>query len=145
LTRSAPRHKPENAATGNKTASYYGVRSHDAVTRVYDEADNVIETHRHKDDQFMKSLKIFALILLLLPSVALAQSKSLLIEDLTWTEVRHAIAAGKTTAIYYAASSVDRRGVLLLRRLFFRKNPRLRQPPQLQPALLRLSAINREL
>ncbi len=62
----------------------------------------------------MKSLKIFALILLLLPSVALAQSKSLLIEDLTWTEVRDAIAAGKTTAIYYAASSVDRRGVRLL-------------------------------
>jgi len=53
----------------------------------------------------MKSLKIFALILLLLPSVVLAQSKSLLIEDLTWTEVRDAIAAGKTTAIYYAAST----------------------------------------
>jgi creatinine amidohydrolase len=45
------------------------------------------------------------LILLLLPSVVLAQSKSVLIEDLTWTEVRDAIAAGKTTAIYYAAST----------------------------------------
>jgi creatinine amidohydrolase len=33
-----------------------------------------------------------------------AQSASLLIEDLTWTEVRDAIAAGKTTAIYYAGS-----------------------------------------
>jgi len=52
----------------------------------------------------MKSLT-FALILLLLPSVVLAQSKSVLIEDLTWTEVRDAIAAGKTTAIYYAAST----------------------------------------
>ena len=25
-------------------------RSHDAVIRVYDEADNVIETHKHKGD-----------------------------------------------------------------------------------------------
>jgi len=47
---------------------------------------------------------IFGLILLLLPSVVLAQSKSVLIEDLTWMEVRDAIAGGKTTAIYYAAS-----------------------------------------
>lgn len=52
----------------------------------------------------MKSLT-FALTLSLLPSMALAQSKSLLIEDLTWTEVRDAIAAGKTTAIYYAGST----------------------------------------
>jgi creatinine amidohydrolase/Fe(II)-dependent formamide hydrolase-like protein len=34
-----------------------------------------------------------------------AQTNSLLIEDMTWTEVRDAIAAGKTTAIYYAAST----------------------------------------
>ena len=47
----------------------------------------------------------FALILLLLPSLVFAQSRSVLIEDLTWTEVRDAIAAGKTTAIYYAAST----------------------------------------
>ena len=47
----------------------------------------------------------FALGLLLLPSLVLAQSKSVLIEDLTWTEVRDAITAGKTTAIYYAAST----------------------------------------
>ncbi len=47
----------------------------------------------------MKSLT-FVLVLLFLPSVVLAQSKSVLIEDLTWTEVRDAIAAGKTTAIY---------------------------------------------
>ena len=52
----------------------------------------------------MKSLT-FALALLFAPSVVLAQSKSLLIEDLTWTEVRDAIAAGKTTAIYYAGST----------------------------------------
>jgi len=41
---------------------------------------------------------------LLLPATLFAQPKSLLIEDMTWTEVRDAIAAGKTTAIYYAAS-----------------------------------------
>jgi creatinine amidohydrolase len=52
----------------------------------------------------MKSLT-FALALLFAPSVVLARSKSLLIEDLTWTEVRDAIAAGKTTAIYYAGST----------------------------------------
>jgi creatinine amidohydrolase len=52
----------------------------------------------------MKSLT-FVLVLLFLPSVVLAQSKSILIEDLTWTEVRDAIAAGKTTAIYYAGST----------------------------------------
>jgi hypothetical protein len=52
----------------------------------------------------MKSLTS-ALLLLFAPSVVLAQSKSLLIEDLTWTEVRDAIAAGKTTAIYYAGST----------------------------------------
>ena len=34
----------------------------------------------------------------------MAQTKSLLIEDMTWTEVRDAVAAGKTTAIYYAGS-----------------------------------------
>lgn len=39
---------------------------------------------------------------------ARAQSPSLLIEDMTWTEVRDAIAAGKTTAIYYAGSVEDR-------------------------------------
>jgi creatinine amidohydrolase len=52
----------------------------------------------------MKSLT-FVLVLLFLPSMVVAQSKSVLIEDLTWTEVRDAIAAGKTTAIYYAGST----------------------------------------
>jgi creatinine amidohydrolase/Fe(II)-dependent formamide hydrolase-like protein len=52
----------------------------------------------------MKSLT-FVLVLLFLPAVVVAQSKSVLIEDLTWTEVRDAIAAGKTTAIYYAGST----------------------------------------
>ena len=37
--------------------------------------------------------------------MVVAQSHSVFIEDLTWTEVRDAIAAGKTTAIYYAGST----------------------------------------
>lgn len=44
-----------------------------------------------------------AMLLLAMP--ACAQPGSLHIEDLTWTEVRDAIAAGKTTAIYYAGST----------------------------------------
>jgi creatinine amidohydrolase len=52
----------------------------------------------------MKSLVAsLAFILLLGPAIA-ASKNSLLIEDMTWTDVRDAIAAGKTTAIYYAAS-----------------------------------------
>ena len=45
-----------------------------------------------------------AFIALVSPALA-APRNSLLIEDMTWTEVRDAIAAGKTTAIYYAAST----------------------------------------
>jgi creatinine amidohydrolase len=52
----------------------------------------------------MKSFASLAFILLLTPALAAPQN-SLLIEDMTWTEVRDAIAAGKTTAIYYAAST----------------------------------------
>lgn len=52
----------------------------------------------------MKSLAISALLMLLSPTLK-AQTNSLLIENMTWTEVRDAIAAGKTTAIYYAAST----------------------------------------
>jgi creatinine amidohydrolase/Fe(II)-dependent formamide hydrolase-like protein len=51
-------------------------------------------------------MKSFAVVFLaLLSSTLTAQTNSLLIEDMTWTEVRDAIAAGKTTAIYYAAST----------------------------------------
>ena len=45
------------------------------------------------------------LLLALLASPACAQPGSLHIEDLTWTEVRDAVASGKTTAIYYAGST----------------------------------------
>src|SRR5580692_2873988 len=51
-------------------------------------------------------MRIFVSILLglVLTRALMAQTKSLLIEDMTWTEVRDAIAAGKTTAIFYAGS-----------------------------------------
>src|SRR5579862_1864715 len=56
---------------------------------------------------------------LILPAALFAQPKSLLIEDMTWTEVRDAIAAGKTTAIYYAASIEENGpGVALGKHLF---------------------------
>jgi creatinine amidohydrolase len=52
------------------------------------------------------SIALFSVAHVLLWNSALpAQTKSLLIEDMTWTEVRDAIAAGKTTAIYYAGST----------------------------------------
>jgi len=53
----------------------------------------------------MKSLAILTVLVVLLSSALAAQTQSLLIEDMTWTEVRDAIAAGKTTAIYYAGST----------------------------------------
>ena len=52
----------------------------------------------------MKALAC-TLLLALLPSLAVAQAPSVFIADLTWTEVRDAIAAGKTTALYYAGST----------------------------------------
>ena len=49
---------------------------------------------------------VLALFFLAIPALpALAQSQSVMIEDLTWTEIRGTIAAGKTTAIYYAGST----------------------------------------
>ena len=52
----------------------------------------------------MKRFACSILVTFLSGASMLAQTKSLLIEDLTWTEVRDAIIAGKTTAIYYAGS-----------------------------------------
>src|SRR5438477_484725 len=51
----------------------------------------------------MKQL-ITAILFLAVAAPARAQPRSLLTQDLTWTEVRDAIAAGKTTAVYYAGS-----------------------------------------
>jgi creatinine amidohydrolase len=48
---------------------------------------------------------IRALIFLLCSNTAWAQFVPPLIEDMTWVEVRDAIAAGKTTALYYAGST----------------------------------------
>lgn len=53
----------------------------------------------------MKFLAVSTVLFMLLSSALKAQTNSLQIEDMTWTEVRDAIAAGKTTAIYYAAST----------------------------------------
>src|SRR5216684_6307241 len=53
----------------------------------------------------MKSLAISIVLVVLLSSALTAQTSSLLIEEMTWSELRDAIAAGKTTAIYYAAST----------------------------------------
>ncbi len=53
----------------------------------------------------MKCLAILIAFLVLLSPGLTAQTSSLLIEDTTWTEVRDTIAAGKTTAIYYAGST----------------------------------------
>lgn len=53
----------------------------------------------------MKSLAVSIVFVVLLSRALTAQTNSLLIEDMTWTEVRDAIAAGKTTAIYYAGST----------------------------------------
>ena len=53
----------------------------------------------------MKVLGVTVILVLLLSPVLVAQTNSVRIEDRTWTEVRDAIAAGKTTAIYYSGST----------------------------------------
>jgi creatinine amidohydrolase/Fe(II)-dependent formamide hydrolase-like protein len=47
----------------------------------------------------------YLFLLCLVPALACAQPKSVFIADLTWPEVKQAIASGKTTAIYYAGST----------------------------------------
>ena len=53
----------------------------------------------------MKSLAVSVAFIALAGPALAAPKNSPLIEDMTWTELRDAIAAGKTTAIYYAAST----------------------------------------
>lgn len=53
----------------------------------------------------MKLGAALALGLVLCAGAALAEPRSVFIEDLTWPEVKAAIEAGKTTAIYYAGST----------------------------------------
>jgi len=48
-------------------------------------------------------LRLFAFLFGCL--AAIAQAQSVYVEDLTWTEVRDAIASGKTTALVYAGST----------------------------------------
>jgi creatinine amidohydrolase len=74
---------------------------------------------------------------LILPAVLFGQPKSLLIEDMTWTEVRDAIAAGKTTAIYYAASIEENGpGVALGKHLFIAHHTAQKIAEQLGNALV---------
>jgi creatinine amidohydrolase len=53
----------------------------------------------------MRTLLLSLLSLVLTTSTAVAQTRSVYIEDLTWPEIRDAIAAGTTTAIIYAGST----------------------------------------
>jgi creatinine amidohydrolase len=53
----------------------------------------------------IESLKGFLLLACLVPALGWAQPRSVYIEDFTTVEVKQAIAAGKTTAIYYAGST----------------------------------------
>jgi len=48
---------------------------------------------------------VLKLLLAFLPALAFAQPKSVFIADLTWPEVKQAIAGAKTTAIYFAGST----------------------------------------
>ncbi len=50
-------------------------------------------------------LATFAMLLAVTTAPAAAQTRSVWIDDLTWVEVRDAIAAGKTTAIIFVGSS----------------------------------------
>jgi creatinine amidohydrolase len=67
-----------------------------------------MRSHAHgkkRDVLLLKSPAVATMFFMLLSPALKAQASSLLIEDMTWTEVRDTIAAGKTTAIYYAAST----------------------------------------
>jgi hypothetical protein len=44
------RYDGPNAVTNATGYAMHDSRSHDAVIRVYDKADNVVETHEHKGD-----------------------------------------------------------------------------------------------
>jgi creatinine amidohydrolase len=50
-------------------------------------------------------LRTWLLCLLAVPSVACAAGPGVFVEEMTWQEVRDAIASGKTRAIYYAGST----------------------------------------
>ncbi len=82
----------------------------------------------------------FLLTLLLVVAIvmpAAAQPRSVLIEDLTWTEVRDAVAAGKTTAVYYAGSiEQNGPGVALGKHLFIAHYVAQRIAEQLGNALV---------
>lgn len=72
-----------------------------------------------REVKIRKHLIVCFVVAALFSAVVMAQTQSLMIEDMTWTEVHDAIAAGKTTAIYYAASiEQNGPGVALGKHLF---------------------------
>ena len=50
-------------------------------------------------------MKLLPLLFVVIAGTAAAQPQSVFVEDLTWPEVRDAIARGNTTALYYAGST----------------------------------------
>ena len=56
-----------------------------------------------------------------------ASTQSVMLEDLTWIEVRDAIATGKTTAIYYAGSTEQNGPHMVNGRLVGTRTPDLRR------------------
>jgi hypothetical protein len=73
---------------------------------------------------------VISLLLIFVPTgPLLGEAESLLIEDMTWTEVRDAVGAGKTTAIYYAGSiEQNGPGMARGRHLLLRTASRLKLP-----------------
>ena len=59
---------------------------------------------------------ILVALCLLFAACARAALPSVFIEELTWIEVRDAIAAGASTAIYYAGSTEERGTVVKISR-----------------------------
>src|SRR3954447_18560333 len=92
---------------------------------------------RHLRRKSMKAYVWILLAVLVIRMTLIAQNKSLLIEDMTWTEVRDAIAAGKTTAIYYAAGIEENGpGVALGKHLFIAHHTAQKIAEQLGNALV---------
>src|SRR5690349_22954598 len=63
-----------------------------------------LTTSTHADRLPLSCQLVLVAVLALFPASVVAQ-RSVYIEDLTWPEVRQAIAAGKTSAIIYAGST----------------------------------------
>src|SRR5436190_1832744 len=89
---------PSTATGAKSVAGSYGSLYIDGWKEEEDE-----DARHHAGDYTFAMTRFLAI--LLASFVAAARAQSVYIEDLTWTEVRDAIAAGKTTAIVYAGST----------------------------------------